>query len=393
MVPRVGEEAVVAAIEQALRRGTLALLAGTGMVDQASGAVLPEDRADLLWHSYSGGGVDISGPAAEARKQIGQSFSFSADYYVDAISGASIDVITTASAYEEERTEYGIGLDYLRGETTLSFAWSDSSENDYQAKTAVFGASHDMFGDLTTVAISYARGWDTVGKRNDPDFEEPTDRRTWRLGLTQILTPSLIAALNFETVSDEGFLNNPYRSVRYLDPDSPRGYSYQPEVYPRTRTSNAASISLRYFLPWRAALSGSYRFFTDTWGIQAHTVEVGLAQPWRERWIFETRLRYYTQEAADFYSDLYPRKDYQNYLARDKELSQFSDRLVGIGVSYDFLTEGWGFIDRGSLNFKWDYMLFDYDNFRDLREGGVPGEEPLYSFGAHVVQLYLSIWY
>ena len=42
----------------------------------------------------------------------------------------------------------------------------------------------------------------------------------------------------FETIADEGFLNNPYRSVRYLDVENPAGFAFQPEVYPTTRTSN-----------------------------------------------------------------------------------------------------------------------------------------------------------
>ena len=38
--------------------------------------------------------------------------------------------------------------------------------------------------------------------------------------------------------------------------------------------------------------------------------------------------------------------------------------------------------------------MFDYDDFRDLTVTGVaPGEEPLYSFGANVVQFFVSFWF
>jgi hypothetical protein len=78
---------------------TLALLAGVGTVQAG---VLPEDRADVLYHLYDGGGVEIDGPSVLVRKQVGKSTSLVANYYVDMISSASIDVITTASPYTEE---------------------------------------------------------------------------------------------------------------------------------------------------------------------------------------------------------------------------------------------------------------------------------------------------
>jgi len=359
----------------------------------AGGAVLPEDRGDILYHRYSGGGIEIQGPSITVRQGLGDAWSFSGNYYVDSISGASIDVVTTASPYTEKRTEYSVSADYLRGEHILSGGYKTSSENDYQAETAWFSASQDMFGDLTTVTIGFSYGRDTVGMSTDPDFAEPASHRTWSVGLSQILTRDLIAAFNWDTVSDEGFLNNPYRSVRYLDPDSPIGYAYQPERYPRTRTSNAAGIKLRYYLPGRAALGAQYRYFTDTWGIRADTVELSYTHPFRDRWRLDLRYRYYDQNRADFYSDLFPRQDAQNYLARDKELSTFSDYTLGFGLSYEFTRKGWGFIDRGSLNFKYDRIRFDYKDFRDLTAGGTPGTEPLYTLDADVIQAFVSLWY
>ena len=71
--------------------------------------VLPEDRADALYHSYDGGGVEITGPSILFRKKIGSKFSGYANYYVDSISSASIDVETYASPYSEERTEVSVG--------------------------------------------------------------------------------------------------------------------------------------------------------------------------------------------------------------------------------------------------------------------------------------------
>ena len=113
--------------------------------------------------------------------------------------------------------------------------------------------SQDLFGDLTTVSFGFSQGWDEVRKNGDNAFEETVDRRNYRFGLQQIVTPRLMAGLNYEVITDEGFLNNPYRSVRYLDDTSARGFSFQPELYPHTRTSNAIAVNARYYLPYRAA--------------------------------------------------------------------------------------------------------------------------------------------
>ena len=89
----------------------------------AQAAVLPEDRADLLFHSYSGDNVTIQGPSLLVRKEFAGKFSASANYYVDRVSSASIDVVTRASEYTEERTQHSVGLDYLhdRWIMTLGF--------------------------------------------------------------------------------------------------------------------------------------------------------------------------------------------------------------------------------------------------------------------------------
>ena len=359
----------------------------------AGAAVLPDDRADALYHRYDGGGVTIDGPSLLVRKKFAEQYSVSANYYVDMISSASIDVVTTASPYKEQRDQASLAVDMLNGKTQYSVSVAGSDENDYTANTASFDISQDMFGDLTTLSVGFSRGWDEVRKRGDNEFSEPVDRRSYRVGLSQIVTPRLMMGLAYETITDEGFLNNPYRSVRYLDPDSPAGFAYQPEIYPRTRTSNAASLNARYFLPYRAALHGEYRWFTDTWGIDASTVRLGYTHPLGERWVIEGGYRWYDQSAADFYSDLFPRQDFQNFLARDKELSTFTSHMLSVGATYELPAFGWRFLQRSTVNLFYDRTRYEYDDFRDVRAGGTPGTEPLYQFDADVFRLFVSGWF
>jgi len=332
--------------------------------------VLPEDRADVLYHSFDGDQIQITGPSILLRKKLTKDFSAYANLYIDSISSASIDVRSYASPYEEKRTEVSLGGDYLLGETILSGGVTSSDENDFEARSAYFGISQDIFGGLTTVRLGFARGWDKIGQVTDPSFEEEADRRSYRLGLSQVVTKNFIMTFDFEGITDEGFLNNPYRNVRFRDPTAPDGFLWQPEVYPETRT-----------------------IFTDTWGVDAWDASLGYTFSLERNWLFDVGYRYYTQGAADFYSDLFDYPDQQNFLARDKELSTFSDQSLRFGVTYDMPVERWGFVKRGTANFNYDYILFKYDDFRDPTAGGVAGEEPLFDFTADVLQLYVSFWF
>ena len=361
-------------------------------------AVVPEDRTDIMHHSYDGGGITIDGPSILVRKGDEKSFSVFGNYYIDNITSASIDVeVSGASEYTESRTENTLGIDYVHDKTTISFAHTTSTENDFDAVSSHLSISQDMFGDLTTVSLGYSQGADTVRDSTDPSFEEEADRKNFRLGLTQVLTKDFIMNLSHETVTDEGFLNNPYRFIRYIDDNGGTpwlDYSSDKEIYPTTRTSNSDAIRMRYFLPYRAALHFEYRIFQDSWGIDATTTEFGYTHPLGDQWIFDLTFRAYEQTKADFYSDLFPFQNSQNFMARDKELSTFSSSTIGIGVSYEFLKGGWGLFDNGSINMSYDHIQFDYDDFRDAREFGVDaGSESLYSFDADVIRLYLSLWY
>ncbi|MDH3620353.1 MAG: DUF3570 domain-containing protein [Gammaproteobacteria bacterium] len=362
----------------------------------ANAGVLPDDRADVLYHLYDGGGVEIDGPSVLVRKKVGKSVSLVGNYYVDMVSSASIDVITTASPYTEERKQWSLGMDYLRGNTTMRVNYTSSEESDFDAETVSFSVSQDMFGDLTTLTLSYALGDDLVRRSDDDTFEAPLDRQIYGVGITQILTKNLISSLNVETITEEGFLNNPYRSVRYFDAGSALGYSFEPELYPNTRTSNAVGIRMRYFLPYRAALEGEYRFFTDTWDIDGHTASLSYIHPWKD-FTFTGKFRYHDQTGAHFYRDVFPRAQATNFRGRDKEISPLTSYTFKLQAAYEFLRDDgndtWGFIKRAKVTASVNILNVEYHDFSDLSVGEVLGSEPLYQLDANVIQVYFSFFY
>jgi len=355
-------------------------------------AVLPEDRADAMFHSYDGGGVQVTGPALLVREGFADTVSLSASYYVDDITSASIDVVTNASEYTERRDELGVGMDYLRENTIMNVSYTISDENDYNAHTYGLGVSHEVFGGMTTLSMGYSRGADTVLKTTDSFFEEKIDRDQFTLGVAQVLSRRAILSMAYDLISDEGFLNNPYRGVIVIAgaPTPPITWT-DPEVYPPTRRSHAASLGAKYHLSSGAAVSVNGRDFHDTWGIDANDFELSYSRYFGgKRWLVDTHYRYYTQSKASFYADYFP--TFQNYMARDKELSTFDSHSVGLQLGYSFTKGGWGPGYKGTFNLSYEYLFFDYEDFTDLREDKSTFGEP-YSFGAHVVELFLSLWF
>ena len=388
------EVAAVGAIEQraaGLSKLTVVLFLVQPLLLYAG--FLPDERADALYHSYEGGGVQVNGPSILVRKSLGNSTSIVGNYYVDHVSSASIDVVTQGSPYKEERKQKSLGINYLKGDVSMVLNYINSEESDYTANTANFSISQDMFGNLTTLTMGYSRGWDTVRKNGQPDFSEPASRNNYQLDLSQILTKDALVGISFEAITDEGYLHNPYRSVRYLDPSNPIGYSYEPEVYPRTHTSTAFTLQARYYLPYRAAIHGEFRLYNDSWGVKANNAQIDYTHPLGKDWTFALKYRIYSQSAADFYSDLFPHIDAQNFLARDKELSALTNQTAGAGITYEFAKKRWQYIDKGSLNLYYDHIQFNYDNFRDVTASKYAGNEPLYKFSADVLRLFLSLWY
>jgi hypothetical protein len=337
------------------------------------GAVLPEDVAEVMGHLYNGGGVTASGPALLVRKSIADTVSLTGTYYVDMVSNASIDVVTQASPFKETRKEYNVGADYAYRDSLTNITYSNSEEPDYKAQALSIDASQEVFGNMTTIKLGYTRGKDDVGKKGEGFFDYAKHWR-YRLGITQILTPSWLASLNLEAVSDEGYLGSPYRSALVFG-------AFVPERNPRTRSSRSIKLGVIGEIMPRTSLHAEYRYFYDTWDIKAGTFEIGGSRYVGESFLIDAYLRYYNQSrAALFYSNNATTETV--YVSRNRQLSTFNDIAPGVRVSYLYKQVPGRYEIRGNLNYEYQY--FKYSDFTDIRTG------QLYTYGAHVLQLLVT---
>jgi len=342
----------------------------------ARAVALPDNVAEAMAHTFSGGGVTASGPALLVRKNIGDRFSLTGTYYADIVSNASIDVVTTASPFKETRTATDLGADWLVGNTTLSLAYNRSVERDYIAEGVGLDVAAEVYGGMTTVSLGFTRARDQVGQKLVAGWIDRALHWQYRAGLTQILSPRWLMSLNAEAVSDEGFLGSPYRAARVFG-------AAVPERNPRTRSSRAVklrSIHDTSALVARSSFRAEYRYYWDTWDVKAHTTEIGVAKHLEPRLIVEALVRRYSQGKALFYSD-----DAQAetvYVSRNRQLSTFTTTAVGAKLTYTWpgLPAGTELRLTGSLERK----QFRFADFTDVRNG-----RP-YAYDANVMQLVVS---
>src|SRR5258706_9435998 len=382
----------------------LAALAALSLMCVAGAAVLPDDRADLFYSSYRGGGMDITGESVLVRKKFSEQFAVQANYFIDKVSGASVDVLSNASVIKDERKQKSLSVDYIHDKTQYNLSFTNSTERDYVSNTTHFSLSQDMFGDLTTVTLGFTDSRDKIGENNGKSYAPViawlghAQSRSYEGGLSQVVTKNLIAGVTLEVITDQGLLSNPYRSIRYLDSTVPLGYSLGTQVYPNTHTSTAVETPAKYYPPYRAAAAVSYRYFSDTWGLRANTIQFGFTPPVSNKFIFEGRGRDYSQNHATFYSDLFPFANSQNFEARDQNLAASTNNTIEAKMTWAFAPEGFLIFKRATTTFDVSRIQFKYSDFRNIRaysiaNGHPAGSEPPYSFNAMVYQVSVSLFF
>ncbi len=271
-------------------RSRLAAVAALSLMCAAGAAVLPDDRADVFWSSYRGGGMDITGESVLVRKKFAEQFAVEGNYFIDKVSGASVDVLSQASVIKDERKQKSLSVDYIHDKTQYNLSYTDSTERDYISNTTHFSLSQDMFGDLTTVTLGFTTSRDKVGENNG-NASTPViawlghaTSRSYEGGVSQVITKNLIAGVNLGShhgpgASEQSLSVHPlsrYHGPTGLFAWAPRSI---PTRTPARRSRPGRSTTCRIGRPRPL----SYRYFSDTWGIRANTIELDYTQPHRQQ--------------------------------------------------------------------------------------------------------------
>jgi hypothetical protein len=171
-----------------------------------------------------------------------------------------------------------------------SDGWSLNTLTDFNEKNTILSAG--IAGTDDDVKVLYQSDWE---KKRNLDLI---------VGVNQLLNPLTSVVVNFSWGRATGFLNDQYKLVQKnieVAPGVFLPFTYS-ENRPdeRTRWSLYASLH-RAFPAARGAFEGSYRFYSDTFGVDAHTLMLGWNQRLGSHVILEAAVRFYTQSEADFY--------------------------------------------------------------------------------------------
>lgn len=219
----------------------------------------------------------------------------------------AVDAITTASRpiagknafddFVKVRNEVQAGVDYRN----VSLGYYVSHESDYFAQQVRGGVQKGFAQDNTTLSLGGSYGWDAIEPLADDDSATLDDHQNTlhgNLGLTQVLSPSLVVRLGAEVTQVTGLQHNPYRNVY-------AGGGPQPERHPDDRMRTDYFVKLNKYLANRSSLKLMYRFYHDDWDVRSHTMGVRLNQYVTRNIVVRYRYRYYDQTAASFYRPEY----------------------------------------------------------------------------------------
>ena len=269
----------------------------------------------------------------------------------------------------------------------LSAGLSASNEYDYLHLGVNFKLSRDFNNRNTTASLGMAFAsdeWDPVGGAPDPlsamlDVDDLSNRLGNQdkdvldlvLGISQVVNRNLVVQMNYSFSSADGYLNDPYKIVSIVDPvsgdpvartptpgvDGP-SHEYRFEGRPDERTKHSFFAQAKYYMDGRV-LDASYRYMTDDWDIDSHTVDLRYRWPVSNTSYFEPHLRFYTQTHADFYRTSLSADDpLPAFASADYRLGEFD--AITVGVKYGWKTE------RGN---QWSARIEFY-----AADGSVPGD-------------------
>ncbi len=302
-----------------------------------------------------------------------------------------------ATASPETRKQGDFKLSYDWDNAAVSVGGGISIEDDYNSRFGNIGGRFDFNQKQTTlnVDLSYTNSFTHATLDHDDytdhnllpesQFTPPEDhplgqkgfpyldsapliygtRQDWatHLGLTQVVSKDAVLSADFSYTRSTGYQSNPYKGVAIAFVNSNPGLvgfaDLPPGIFPadlRIFTEQRPEIRNQYAVGGRyaqyinaldAALHFDYRFSADDWGIQAHTFEGDWVQPLGSGWTVTPSIRYYSQDAADFYAPFFitqqryvsgsvdPQKLPAHY-SSDQRLSGFGALSGGVTVIKQF---------------------------------------------------------
>lgn len=233
-----------------------------------------------------------------------------------------------------------------------------SKEYDYLALSINSALARDFNQRNTTASVGFAYAYDVItpeggipvpgasmpisnpidgtNRSGNDDTKQTLDIL---LGLTQVINRQTLMQLNYSISNVSGYQTDPFKIISVIDNDG-WATDYVYESRPDKRLKQSLFWRTKYNLqPSGQVVDVSYRYFWDDWGVASHTIDSKWRLPLSGGHFIEPHLRYYRQQAADFY---------QVYLNDGESIPEFmtADYRLGelqtytLGLKYGFPIAG-----------------------------------------------------
>ena len=228
-------------------------------------------------------GASLENPLSE--------WSVDLHYLVDAVSAASVDIVSTASRrWKEVRHGGSANAAYKIGIVGLGVSGSFSVEPDYVGWATGATVSFDLFQKNATLLAGYSFGHSTIGRGGTSFdvFSRTVLSHSINGALTVLVNRDTILAFVGDAVIERGNSSKPYRYVPMftadIAPQVPVGASIdlvnanrlpeRPlEQVPDSRNRFAATVRIAHRFS-TSTLRVMERFYRDTWGLTASSTDV-----------------------------------------------------------------------------------------------------------------------
>jgi len=360
--------------QRALTSLTLAALALPGVIASAHAELAPQEYsldANVSHYEESGRRMAVDIYQGVATASVNDKLSFKLNAVNDVVTGASpvgpavaglsplrckgpssggLTQCMSGATIHEQRTELDLNASYKLDAATLDVDAGRSSENDYISNFFNLNSRWELNNKMTTLTTGYGYASDKVwenGVKSGPVAGGNKETHQGILGLTQILDKDSLLQANLTYSYSGGYLSDPYKYAYapWHDPYNPFCFlgcssstayaGFIRDTRPGSR--NQVGMLLRYVRNFSelnaAALHVDYRYYADTWGIDSHTFEVSWIQPVLAGWQITPRVRYYTQNSADFYNVMFTAPTANGYYSSDYRLAGFGAIGGGVQIS------------------------------------------------------------
>ena len=281
-------------------------------------------------------------------------WSIGGSYLVDAVSAASVDIVSTASSHWVERRHVGAGsISFKAGPVAVALSGGFSREPDYLSLGGGGVISFELAEKNVMPFIGGSYGHDLVGRTGDPmDAWQELNKVSIKAGVTFVVNRSTIASLSFDEILERGYLAKPYRYLPVVAPgvssQVPAGASVDlvkslneysvGENVPTQRNRSAFAGRLAY-RSGIATFRGDERLYYDNWGLLATTTDVHEYIDLGSRVVVWPHLRAHLQRGVFFWRRIVEQianpvgpAGIPTYRAGDRELGPLYTLTGGFGI-------------------------------------------------------------